>query len=211
MKYDDALYQVSQYFSDKLAAYGPTAKGVDYNSKEAQEIRFEQLVRLFDLSRHFSVIDFGCGYGAMFDFFNRKNLSFQYYGFDMNDQMILAGRKIHQRYVNCFFTTCGNEIPTADYVVAGSIFNIKLEAPEDDWRQHSLQTLREMNRHCTKGFSFNMLTSYSDPDRMKQRPDLFYADPCFYFDYCKRNFSRNVALLHDYELFDFTIVVRKDT
>ncbi|HAW53355.1 MAG TPA: SAM-dependent methyltransferase, partial [Flavobacteriales bacterium] len=48
----------------------------------------------------------------------------------------------------------------------------------------------------------------SDPDR--KRPDLYYGDPCFFFDYCKRNFSRNVALLHDYNLYDFTILVRKE-
>ena len=60
----------------------------------------------------------------MFDFFNRKNLTFQYYGFDMNDKMILAGREVHQNSTNCFFTGLESEIPTADYLVAGSIFNI---------------------------------------------------------------------------------------
>jgi hypothetical protein len=30
------------------------------------------------------------------------------------------------------------------------------------------------------------------------------------FDICKRKFSRNVALLHDYGLYEFTILVRKD-
>jgi len=67
-----------------------------------------------------------------------------------------------------------------------------------------------MNSLCSKGFSFNMLTGYSDADRMAQRPDLYFGDPLFYFDYCKRNFSRNVALLHDYGLYDFTVLVRKD-
>ena len=57
-----------------------------------------------------------------------------------------------------------------------------------------------------RGFAFNMLTSYSDADRM--RSDLHYGDPAAYFDLCKRRFSRNVALLHDYELYEFTIVVR---
>lgn len=55
-----------------------------------------------------------------------------------------------------------------------------------------------------------MLTKYSDADRMAERPDLFFGDPLFFFDFCKRNFSRNVALLHDYGLYDFTILVRKD-
>jgi len=52
-----------------------------------------------------------------------------------------------------------------------------------------------------------MLTKY--PDAARMRSDLYYADPGFFFDYCKRNFSRNVALLHDYNLYDFTILVRK--
>jgi len=42
------------------------------------------------------------------------------------------------------------------------------------------------------------------------RPDLYYADPLFLFDFCKQNFSKNVALLHDYRLYDFTLIVRKD-
>jgi hypothetical protein len=57
-----------------------------------------------------------------------------------------------------------------------------------------------------RGFAFNMLTSYSDPARM--RDDLYYGDPCRMFDLCKRKYSRNVALLHDYGIYDFTILVR---
>ena len=38
---------------------------------------------------------------------------------------------------------------------------------------------------------------------------LFYADPCFFFDHCKKHFSKNVALLHDYGMYEFTILVRK--
>jgi hypothetical protein len=53
-----------------------------------------------------------------------------------------------------------------------------------------------------------MLTSYAD--REKQRSDLYYADPMFFFDYCKRRFSPRIALLHDYPLYEFTILVRKD-
>ena len=29
------------------------------------------------------------------------------------------------------------------------------------------------------------------------------------FDLCKRRFSTRVALLHDYPLFEFTVIVRK--
>jgi len=74
--------------------------------------------------------------------------------------------------------------------------------------QYVLDTVSELDRLSNKGFAFNILTSYSDADLM--RSDLFYADPCYFFDYCKRNFSKQVALLHDYGLYEFTILVRKE-
>jgi hypothetical protein len=42
------------------------------------------------------------------------------------------------------------------------------------------------------------------------RPDLYYADPLFLFDYCKTKFSTLVSLIHDYPLYEFTILVRKE-
>ena len=84
---------------------------------------------------------------------------------------------------------------------------MKLDADFDTWTEIVIEGLNQMNSRAVKGIAFNMLTSYSDADRM--RPDLYYGDPCFFFDYCKRNFSKNVALLHDYNLYDFTILVRK--
>ena len=64
-----------------------------------------------------------------------------------------------------------------------------------------------MNQKSNKGFAFNCLTSYSDRDKM--RNDLYYADPSFLFDYCKKKYSKNVAILHDYDLYEFTVLIRK--
>lgn len=207
---DETQKKLDEYFSEKLTAFGATPKGVDYNGPEAQQRRFEQLVKVIDSSKPFTVIDFGSGYGALFDFLHSTGWQFEYYGIDRIEQMVLAGREAHRDFPNAHFTTREEELPIADYLLAGAIFNIKLDASYEEWQEFVVKTLRRMNELCTRGFSFNMLTRYSDPDRMAQRPDLFYGDPLFFFDLCKREFSRNVALLHDYGLYDFTILVRKD-
>lgn len=210
MSLEETQKKLNEYFSEKLEKFGATPQGVDYNGPEAQAIRFEQLVKVIRPETPFVVMDYGCGYGAMFDFLHAKGWTFEYWGVDLIEKMALAGRAAHRGFPNAHFTTDEREAPQADYLLAGAIFNIKMETPYDEWREFTLQTLRRMNELCTKGFSFNMLTSYSDPERMAARPDLYYGDPLFYFDFCKRNFSRNVALLHDYGLYDFTILVRKD-
>jgi hypothetical protein len=106
------------------------------------------------------------------------------------------------------FTNRADDLAALDYCIASGIFNLKLEVPAQAWTDYVVGELHKMDALSQKGFSANFLTSYSDPEYM--RPHLYYADPCFYFDYCKRHFSRNVALLHDYEVYDFTVIVRKE-
>ncbi len=203
--------KLNQYFTEKLEQFGATAKGVDYNGEAAQQVRFAELAKIIkNPDERFSVLDYGCGYGALFNYLNAFGWQFDYYGVDLIEKMIVAAKETHKDFPNVTFTTDEKELPTVDYLLAGSIFNNKLDVPSADWQGFVIESLHNMNGRCSKGFSFNMLTAYSDQDRMQQRPDLFFGDPLFFFDLCKRNFSRNVALLHDYGLYDFTILVRKD-
>jgi hypothetical protein len=53
-----------------------------------------------------------------------------------------------------------------------------------------------------------MLTSFADADRM--RDDLYYADPAIWVTFCLRRFPRAVTLVHDYPLYEFTMLVCTD-
>lgn len=201
--------KVQDFFRQKLKDFGSTPQGLDYNSQQAMEIRFDQLMKIVDDPKQpFSIIDYGCGYGALIDYLITRKYQFDYHGIDYVKEMVEAGMKSHPENPSTHWYTSEDGLPKADYLVAGSIFNKKVDASDDEWKKIVLATLNKMNSFCKKGFSFNMLTKYSDADRM--RSDLFYADPCFFFDYCKKNFAKNVALLHDYQLYDFTLLIRKE-
>src|SRR3989337_438604 len=129
MNLDETQKKLNQYFTEKLETFGTTAKGVDYNGEQAQQIRFGELVKVIRPHEPFSVIDYGCGYGAMFDFLQQRGWRFEYYGVDLIEKMVLAGRETHKDYPNAHFTTDEKEAPLADYLLAAGIFNIKLEAP----------------------------------------------------------------------------------
>lgn len=196
------------YFEERLKRFGTSARGVDWNSEKAQEIRFSQLTKVINPTRPFSLLDYGCGYGALADFIARIGYPMsEYYGYDVLDSMIASARKIEDHSAQCTFTSDFSELMPVDYCVSSGIFNVKLEVPQEVWTEYVLGEINKMSSMSIRGFSFNMLTSYSDREYM--RPHLYYADPLYIFDYCKRNFSRNVALLHDYDIYDFTIVVRK--
>ena len=204
---DNILKQVNNYYSQKIIKNGATPQGVDWNSTESQNLRFEVLSNVINTNDRFSVLDYGCGFGSMFEYFKQKYSDFTYTGFDISQQMIDEAVKIHLNNESSRWLTSIDLNDRFDYTIASGIFNVKLETPDSEWLNYIIDTLHKLNNSSTKGFSFNILTKYSDKEYMKDY--LYYADPLYIFDYCKLHFSKNVALLHDYELYEFTIVVRK--
>jgi SAM-dependent methyltransferase len=206
MGVDEALEKYRSYFNEKIKRFGAVPQGVDYNGPEAQAIRFAQLLRIIDGRRPFEIIDFGCGYGALLEFLLRERWKFRYQGYDMLESMVKTASRTHESRKNATFAADA-AIPWGR-LIAGDLQQ-QVRCIDAEWRDRALEVLGMMNALCTRAFSFNMLTSYSDADKMAVRPDLYFADPLFYFDHCKRHFGANVALLHDYGLYDFTILVRK--
>ena len=200
------LGDVERYYSERVKAFGATAKGVDWHSQESQVLRFEQIERLWagDDAHTVNLIDYGCGYGALADYLRERGTAIRYQGFDISAAMIEQAAL--RAGSDCSFTMRADQLTPADYVVASGIFNVKLGHKADAWTGYVRRTLAAMKALCKRGFAFNALTSYADED--KQRKDLYYADPGYWFDYCKRAHSPRVTLVHDYPLYEFTLLVR---
>lgn len=193
---------VVRYYEAALDRFGATARGVDWKDEASQAKRFEQLVRALRLDQRrepFSIVDFGCGYGALLPFLRARGLDCAYTGYDRSEKMIAKARSLH----GVTFTSEWESVERADFIVASGVFNVRAGVAEEPWRDYVLRTLAAINEKAHEGFAVNFLTAYADADR--KRDDLYYADPGLIFDWCKRNASRAVALLHDYELYEFTI------
>ncbi|MGO4303086.1 class I SAM-dependent methyltransferase [Cupriavidus sp. RAF12] len=203
------LAEVASYYSGKLAEHGANARGVDWNGEASQALRFQQLCRVIEDqgSSGFSINDLGCGYGALYEYLHRDFADVSYLGIDVSAEMIGAARERFDGNAQARFLVANAPDAIADYGVASGIFNVRMGRSDEDWARYLESTLDVLDGTSRLGFAFNCLTSYSDADKM--RPDLYYADPCRLFDLCKRKYSRQVALLHDYGLYEFTMIVRK--
>jgi SAM-dependent methyltransferase len=198
---------IDNYYSSKIKTHGPTPKGVDWNGEKSQYIRFRQLSKII-LTNKFSISDIGCGYGEYLRFLKENFNDFQYKGYDLSQEMIANAQKIYaERESEFLYLENLENIIQADYSIASGVFNVKMHFDDIEWLNYILDTLEKINIKSKKGFAFNVLTKYSNKEFLDDQ--LFYADPLFLFDYCKKNFASDVALLHDYELYEFTILVRK--
>ena len=201
------LDEVANYYTSRLVEHGATARGVDWNGDAGQKLRFEQLCRLIAPGERGSLNDLGCGYGALLDYLGEHDHDLNYTGIDVSAEMVRVASERHAGRSGTRFVCNFRPDQDADYGMASGIFNVRLSRSEDEWWVYVESTLDMLFETSRKGFAFNCLTSYSDTDKM--RDHLYYADPCRIFDLCKRRYSRNVALLHDYGLHEFTILVRR--
>lgn len=208
MKQESIVDKVERYYSEKIKKFGPIPQGVDWNGEGSQNLRFDQLLKLMDpIAEKSTLLDFGCGYGALLDYLIKLDINLHYTGFDISKEMIKTAMQIHPSGT-AIWTSKEGELSKYDYVVASGIFNVMENSSKEEWKEYIFETISELNILSSKGFAFNLLTKYSDVDKMKE--NLFYADPMLFFAHCKTTYSKSVALLHDYPLYEFTIIVRKN-
>ena len=204
---DEFVRQSAEYYAGKLKAHGADHRGVDWNSRESQELRFEQLLRICG-SEFADVNDYGCGYGALADYLSGKGAPFRYCGYDAAPEMIEAAIARHGHDPHSVFFADRSAVGRRPFTVASGVLYVKQQASEADWWAYVRDALDDLAALSEKGFAFNLLTSYSDAHR--RQPHLFYAAPEDVFRYCIGRFSRHVAVLHDYPLYEFTVLVRTE-
>tara|TARA_Y100001935_G_C17309518_1_gene514813 strand:+ start:5009 stop:5656 length:648 start_codon:yes stop_codon:yes gene_type:complete len=205
----ESIRRIRDYYDESIQLNGVSAKGVDWNKSEDQINRYLQLLNLIQGDNLFSILDYGCGYGALVKILEDLKINFDYIGLDISPLMIKAAKDLYQDNDNVTFEN-GSDIHTkCDYILASGVFNVKLETADALWRKYVVKMLDEFNKYSNKGFAFNCLSSYSDLD--KQSTKLFYANPLELFDVCKKKYSDNVSLIHNYGLYEFTILVNKST
>lgn len=203
---NQTLTKIKNLYEGNLSEHGVSSKAVGWKDHESQLLRFEKLAEVMPLNvAPYTVGDWGCGYAAMYDFLlkHRPGCT-KYCGYDISADMLNKARELHpndglELIESALVTT------NTDYIFVSGTFNVRFKASDNEWKSFIIKKLDEINRSSIRGFAFNLLSSYVD----WKEPHLFYGDPLFWFDHCKKNYSPKVSLLHDYPLYEWTILVQK--
>jgi SAM-dependent methyltransferase len=196
---------VAAYYSSKLAEHGTTPQGVDWNGQQSHDLRHRQFLRLLD-NPGASILDLGCGFGDFLRFLRMQGHRGPFIGYDVTAGMIAEASRLHGEGLDRQWRVGAVPAERADFAVASGIFNVKGDVPVEIWASYVRDTIDILAQAGRRGFAFNVLSLSSDPERRVTR--LYYADPAEMLSYCLRRYGRSVALLQDYGLYEFTMIVR---
>jgi SAM-dependent methyltransferase len=198
--------QVKNYYKRKITTFGSTPLGVDWSTESSQYQRFDRLLRYMPLTEGDSILDFGCGYGALVDYLKSRNIFPKYTGLDLVTEMLEVAAIRNPEHATNFIS----ELPPNgiwDYVTMSGVFNVKGETSIDEWEDYLIQTLNSVIPLAEKGISFNLLTSFNDLNRRKDH--LYYCDPRDIASKINLESPFLLTIDHSYELWEFTVTILK--
>jgi len=203
------LEPVLASFEKRVAQFGADPRSAFWKDEEWQKRRYDILSRLFDEPDRLggiSITDFGCGYGAFFDYLADRPVmkNSRYTGIDMSATMIEeANARIRDSRATFQSHLIATE--TADYTVVCGTYNMNLGANRDEWADYVKASLEQLWSKTTKAMGFNMLR-FNAPD---QYPGLYYADGMEFVKFCNETLSPDITYTDDRPLPDWTIIIRR--
>lgn len=204
------LAPVARIYGHRLNQCGATAKGVFWKDEELQERRFERFSELFSAedaaNGNVTINDFGCGYGAFFEFLADHPVmnGSRFYGYDISQEMIASARdKVtdpRAKFLRKMWAT-----KDADYSFASGTYNLNGRADDDEWMEYVEASLLQLWQRTGKALAFNMLRL----DAEEQYEGLYYTDPERVLAFCREKLSANVEMFDESPMPDVTYFVRR--
>ena len=199
---DLAREYVISFFDRALMMYGDSPDAVRW-TPEGQQKRYECLLAIDNDLSGKKILDYGCGKGDFYQFLKDRNISAEYTGYDINENLIsLAEKKFPDCTFKVFDIEKDNLIKEFDYIILCGVFNLKIQHIEDSIKN----ILIHLFKQCRIALAFNALSAH-DP---KKSYELNYLYPEDMMKFAFNQLSPYVSLLHDRIPYDFTMFVRRN-
>lgn len=199
------MKHIKKLYSESYKEHGDSPYAVQW-PKGRQTERFDALCMNIKTSKHFSILDFGCGLAHLNDYLGTKFNSYDYAGVDLVDEFVQAGKK---KYPNATFWSTDEFMTKTDrydYVVASGTFNIMYEKNPVNNKKFIFDSLKNLFDRANVSFAFNFMTDQVD----FMQEGAFHINPIELYEYCRLNLSKRIMLNQSYMPYEFNLIVWKD-
>lgn len=211
----DDVRKIIEPIAEHFKGKRPTPEAVLWPNAEDLVNRFDAMVNSvnwaeYSSDRKLRILDIGCGPGFLLDYFQHRGLidHVDYTGIDLNPEILTSAQeRWPQHRFEC------RDIRQSPYpkdafelAVLCGVFTVKFTLPQAEMLSLTVETLKATWGSVTECLAFNVMSKHVD----WEREDLFHL-PCDEAIALIRNElgTRQMSILHDYGLYEYTCVVRK--
>ncbi len=184
-------------YRENFLKFGDTPEGVLWNNQNSQYLRFERLLKNFNLSKRFSIHDIGCGTCGLHEYLLHENINHDYHGSELVSEMVSLSKKKF-KHINVFERDIlsSKNIETCDFGVISGTFNLAGNSTKEMWHNYVFSIIQKLFSISSSAISVNFLSTYNT----FTDDSLSYFDPRDVMDFCIKNLSRFLILDHSLHL-----------
>lgn len=194
--------EAAELYNKRFEQHGRDIKTVGWGSEQSQRLRFEVLFRGLN-PKGKTILDVGCGLGDLIPFLeSQTDGDFNYIGIDIAEKLVDDARLIYGQAGRVFHAgdIFSITIPPIDIAVLSGALSFKLPSINE----YAFATMKRMFELSREAACLNFLTKYVDFELEKNQ----HYQPESIFSNAKK-ISKQVNLLHDYPLYEFTVQLIK--
>lgn len=207
MTYQSSPTQLTQYYKERLAEYGDTAKGAGWPNETDRIKRFQVMSSV--AGKPFasgSLLDVACGTGAYLSYLKSINKQpLRYVGVDTCQEAVRCAQIKHP---DATFYCCdlldGNSLSLShqfDYTIFNGLFTVKADVEAAMMWNFLAQMLHRVWPITTIGLAFNVMSDVVD----WRRNDLFHVPMDRLARLLFSIVGRRIIFRNDYDLYEYTV------
>jgi len=179
------------FYNRHLKDFGDAPQAVRW-TPEGQRRRYETLLKIAGDFSGKKILDFGCGKGDLYEFIKERDISINYCGIDVNENLIKLAKS---KYPETEFIAVDLEESeferVFDIILICGVFNLRIAGIEESMKN----VLKKLFRLCKEAIHVNLLSYYI----AQRNVELFYVKPEEIMKFAITELSRSVTLRHEKE------------
>ena len=186
-------------YNTRLDIHGKDIKTLGWGNAEQQEFRFTNILQATDFNKK-NVLDIGCGFGDLYDFFKKSQIDIQSYtGWDLNINLIKNANNIEDKIVKyeiVDITKSADSIKDKfDIGIMLGLLNYKLESEKLNY-EYSSSIIKNAFNNVKEVLIVDFISAFISPNYPKE-DFIFYHDPQIILS-TALEITSNVVLKHNY-------------
>ena len=144
------------FYNRHLKHFGDAPQAVRW-TPEGQRRRYETLLKIAGDFSGKKILDFGCGKGDLYEFIKERDISINYCGIDVNENLIKLAKS---KYPETEFIAVDLEESeferVFDVIFICGVFNLRIAGIEESMKN----VLKKLFRLCKEALHVNLLSYY---------------------------------------------------